>query len=76
MKNNVKKTDAPVKTDVLAELKYEPRVKVPNTGALVNDGAVTLDGFVTSMVLGLCGVTTNRLPSTRSESGTSLLNPA
>ncbi len=48
MKSNVKKNDSELKSDVLAELKYEPRVMVSDIGVLVNDGAVTLNGFATS----------------------------
>lgn len=45
---SVKKTDADLKTDVLAELKYEPSVKVTDIGVLVKDGIVTLNGYATS----------------------------
>lgn len=48
MKSNLKKSDTELKADVLAELRYEPRVKVTDIGVLVNDGAVTLNGFATS----------------------------
>jgi len=48
MKNNKQKSDTELKSDVLAELKYEPSVKVTDIGVLVKDGAVTLNGFVTS----------------------------
>jgi len=48
MKSNLKKTDAELKTDVLAELKYEPGVEVTDIGVLVKDGTVTLNGYVTS----------------------------
>ena len=48
MKSNLKKSDTELKTDVLAELKYEPRVKVTDIGVLVKGGAVTLNGYVTS----------------------------
>jgi osmotically-inducible protein OsmY len=48
MKTIVEKTDAELKTDVLAELKYEPGVNVTDIGVLVKDGAVTLNGSVTS----------------------------
>lgn len=47
MKSNVNKSDAELKTDVLAELKYEPSVTVTDIGVLVTDGAVTLNGYVT-----------------------------
>jgi osmotically-inducible protein OsmY len=48
MKSNLKKSDVELKTDVLAELKYEPGVAVTDIGVLVKDGAVTLNGYVTS----------------------------
>jgi len=48
MKSNFKKTDLQLKTDVLAELRYEPGVEVTDIGVLVKDGAVTLNGFATS----------------------------
>ena len=43
-----KKTDAELKTDVLAELHYEPSVKATDIGVLVKDGTVTLNGNVTT----------------------------
>ena len=48
MNTVIEKTDTDLKSDVLAELKYEPSVKVTNIGVLVKDGTVTLNGFVTS----------------------------
>jgi osmotically-inducible protein OsmY len=48
MKSNIKKSDTELKRDVLAELKYEPSVNVTDIGVLVNDGAVTLNGYATS----------------------------
>ena len=48
MKNNMEKTDAQLKTDVLAELKYEPSVKVTDIGILVKNGVVTLNGYAPS----------------------------
>ena len=48
MKRNRKKTDGEVKQDVLAELQSEPEVNIADIGVLVNDGAVTLNGFVPS----------------------------
>ncbi len=48
MKTIVEKTDAELKSDVLAELKYEPGVNISDIGVLVKDGAVTLNGFVTN----------------------------
>ena len=48
MKNNTEKSDTQLKTDVLAELKYEPSVKVTDIGVLVKDGVVTLNGYATS----------------------------
>jgi osmotically-inducible protein OsmY len=48
MQTITKKTDATLKTDVLAELNYEPSVKVTDIGVLVKDGTVTLNGYATS----------------------------
>jgi osmotically-inducible protein OsmY len=48
MSSNVKKSDTQLKTDVLAELKYEPSVNITDIGVLVKDGAVTLNGCATS----------------------------
>jgi osmotically-inducible protein OsmY len=48
MMNGAGRTDDELKTDVLAELKYEPTVRVTDIGVLVKDGAVTLNGFATS----------------------------
>ncbi|GBO55311.1 osmotically inducible protein Y precursor [Pseudanabaena sp. lw0831] len=42
------KTDTEIKTDVFAELKYEPSVKVTDIGVLVKNGTVTLNGYATS----------------------------
>ncbi|WP_103668527.1 BON domain-containing protein [Pseudanabaena sp. BC1403] len=42
------KTDIDLKTDVLAELKYEPSIKVTDIGVLVKDGTVTLNGYANS----------------------------
>jgi osmotically-inducible protein OsmY len=44
------KTDMELKDDVLAELKYEPIVKVTDIGVLVKNGTVTLNGYVSSYV--------------------------
>jgi osmotically-inducible protein OsmY len=44
----VDKSDTELKTDVLAELQYEPSVKVTDIGVLVQDGVVTLNGFATN----------------------------
>ncbi len=44
----IEKTDVELKTDVLAELAYEPTVKVTDIGVLVNNGVVTLCGYATS----------------------------
>ena len=49
MKNNAEKTDTQLQADVLAELKYEPSVKVTDIGVLVKDGTVTLNGYATSV---------------------------
>lgn len=48
MASIVDKSDAEIKTDVLAELQYEPSVKVTDIGVLVQDGVVTLNGFATN----------------------------
>ena len=48
MKTNVAKSDVELKTDVLAELKYEPSVKITDIGVLVKAGVVTLNGYATS----------------------------
>ncbi len=48
MKSNIKQSDTELQTDVLAELKYEPSVKVTDIGVLVKDGTVTLNGYATS----------------------------
>ncbi|MEI8309597.1 MAG: BON domain-containing protein [Verrucomicrobiota bacterium] len=42
------KTDTEIKTDVLAELKFDPSVKVTDIGVLVSEGTVTLEGYATS----------------------------
>ena len=42
------KTDLQLKTDVLAELQYEPSVKVTDIGVLVKNGVVTLNGYATN----------------------------
>ncbi|MFZ4766851.1 MAG: BON domain-containing protein [Roseimicrobium sp.] len=42
------KTDATLKENILAELKYEPNVRATDIGVLVKDGTVTLNGSVTS----------------------------
>jgi osmotically-inducible protein OsmY len=48
MQTITKKTDATLKTDVLAELNYEPSVEVTDIGVLVKDGTVTLNGYATN----------------------------
>jgi osmotically-inducible protein OsmY len=48
MKSNIKKSDTDLRSDVLAELKYEPSADVTNIGVLVKDGTVTLNGYATS----------------------------
>ena len=40
------RTDAQIQTDVLAELKWEPRVSPNEIGVVVKDGVVTLTGWV------------------------------
>lgn len=42
------RTDAQLQSDVLAELKWEPRVVPNEIGVLVKDGVVTLTGWVDS----------------------------
>ena len=42
------RTDAQIQADVLAELKYEPRVQPNEIGVAVKDGVVTLTGYVDS----------------------------
>jgi osmotically-inducible protein OsmY len=42
------RTDAQIQTDVLAELKWEPRVQSTEIGVAVKDGIVTLTGWVDS----------------------------
>src|SRR5439155_26566956 len=42
------RTDAQIQTDVLAELKWEPRVAPNEVGVSVKDGVVTLTGWVDS----------------------------
>jgi hypothetical protein len=48
MKNHTNITDTELKMDVLAELRYEPSVKITDIGVLVKDGAVTLNGYATN----------------------------
>jgi osmotically-inducible protein OsmY len=50
MNDTIEKTDLELKDDVLAELKYEPIVKVTDIGVLVKNGTVTLNGYVSSYV--------------------------
>jgi osmotically-inducible protein OsmY len=42
------RTDAEIQAEVLAELKWEPRVQAPEIGVAVKDGVVTLTGWVDS----------------------------
>src|SRR3979490_3192292 len=42
------RTDAQIQADVLAELKWEPRVQPNEIGVIVKDGVVTLTGAVDS----------------------------
>jgi len=42
------RTDTQIQTDVLAELKWEPRVTPNEIGVIVKDGVVTLTGWVDS----------------------------
>jgi osmotically-inducible protein OsmY len=48
MKTIVEKSDEELKVDVLAELEFDPSVKVSDIGVLVNHGTVTLNGYATS----------------------------
>jgi len=48
MKTITEKSDTDLKTDVLAELAYEPSVNITDIGVLVKEGTVTLTGFATS----------------------------
>ena len=48
MKDNTNITDTELKMDVLAELRYEPSVRITDIGVLVKDGAVTLNGYATN----------------------------
>lgn len=42
------RTDAEIQADVIAELKWEPRVQASEIGVIVKDGVVTLTGWVDS----------------------------
>jgi osmotically-inducible protein OsmY len=42
------RTDAQIQTDVLAELKWDPRLQPNEIGVIVKDGIVTLTGWVDS----------------------------
>ena len=42
------RTDEQIREDVLAELKWEPRVQPSEIGVTVKNGVVTLTGFVDS----------------------------
>jgi osmotically-inducible protein OsmY len=44
----VERTDTDVQAEVIAELKWEPRVQAPEIGVAVKDGVVTLTGWVDS----------------------------
>lgn len=48
MNATLSKTDLDLKTDVLSELKYEPSVDEAHIGVLAKDGAITLNGYVTT----------------------------
>jgi osmotically-inducible protein OsmY len=48
MRPTTEKSDTALKSDVIAELKYDPSVRTNDIGVLVQDGAVTLNGFATS----------------------------
>jgi osmotically-inducible protein OsmY len=49
------KTDSEIQRDVLAELRWDPRVDVTHIGVSVNDGIVTLSGHVSSYAEKLAG---------------------
>jgi osmotically-inducible protein OsmY len=44
------RTDAQIQSDVLAELKWEPRIQPNEIGVIVKDGVVTLTGWVDSYI--------------------------
>ncbi|HEV7576797.1 MAG TPA: BON domain-containing protein [Caldimonas sp.] len=44
----VERTDTDIQAEVIAELKWEPRVQAPEIGVAVKDGVVTLTGWVDS----------------------------
>ncbi len=48
MKTSAAKSDEELKIDVLAELEFDPSVKVTDIGVLVKNGTVTLNGCATS----------------------------
>lgn len=48
LENTIHKTDDQLKTDIIAELQYEPSVKFTDLGVLVHDGVVTLNGHTDS----------------------------
>ena len=48
MKTRFGRSDEEMKIDVLAELEFNPSVKVSDIGVLVKDGTVTLNGYATS----------------------------
>jgi osmotically-inducible protein OsmY len=48
MKTIANKSDEDLKIDVLAELEFDPSVRVSDIGVLVKDGTVTLNGYATS----------------------------
>ena len=42
------KTDIEIQEDVLAEIRWDPKIQAPNIGVSVTDGIVTLSGYVDS----------------------------
>jgi len=48
MITTVGKTDTDLKMDILAQLQFEPSIKITDIGVLVKDGVVTLNGVATS----------------------------
>lgn len=45
----IRKTDVQIKNDVLAEMKWDPRVEEADVGVQVHDGIVTLTGGVSAL---------------------------
>ena len=59
----MKKTDGQLQHDVMAELEWDPSLDHANVGVSVNDGVVTLSGFVKSFLEKLSAeAATRRVP--------------